>query len=845
MQTTQNSIEHDHPNVNNLLIAESESNNDIGTPNDKQEKRPVQISQQIKEINLGTEEEPQMVKIADTADAAESQKWVEFLKQYKSIFAWSYRDMQGLDPEIIMHSLPIKSDCKPVKQKLRRMRPELSSKVKEEIDKQLEAGLLEVVDYPEWLANIVVVPKKDGRIRVCVDYRDLNKASPKDDFPLPHIDILVDNAAMHFQYSFMDGYSGYNQILLDPEDKVKTAFTTPWGTFCYRVMPFGLVNAGATYQRAVVIIFHDMIHSIVEVYVDDIVAYSREGQDHMEVLKRVFDRLLETKLKLNPSKCVFGVSSGKLLGFIVSQRGIEVDPDKIKAIQEMQPPKNQTEIRGFLGRLNYIGRFISQLTATCEPLFKLLRKDQPYDWTEDCQMAFNKVKEYLQNPPVLVPPVKGRPLLLYVTVQENSMGALLAQHDETGKKERAIYYLSKKFNDCEVKYSSIEKTCCAVAWAVQRLRHYLINYTTWLLSRIDPIKYIFERPYLTSRIARWQALLSQYDIVYMTQKAVKGSAIADLLADHPRDDYEPASTEFPDEDILATYKEEGNMLDDEMWVMKFDGASNRLGKGVGAVLISPEEKQYPVAAKLRFKCTNNVAEYEACALGLKLALDMKVKNLTVYGDSDLIIRQMQDRWNTRDPKLVPYNEYLKALVEQFEEVQFDYIPREKNQLADALATLAAMLDLEGEGETELIQIHRQEIPAYCLAMEQVPDGKPWFFNISQYLKNQEYPIEASETDKKTIRRLAAGYFLSGETLYKRSFDGTLLRCLNAEEAQRVIKEVHEGSCGSHSNGQNMARKIMRAGYYWSTIESDCISYVRKCHKCQIYADNTHGRFGSS
>ena len=258
-----------------------------------------------------------------------------------------------------------------------------------------------------------MVPKKDGRIRICVDYRDLNAASPKDDFPLPHIDVLVDQAAMHAVYSFMDGYSGYNQILMDPEDKSKTAFTTPWGTFCYRVMPFGLKNAGATYQRAMVIIFHDMIHNEVEVYVDDLVVKSKEDEDHINVLRKVFERLKQVNLKLNPSKCVLGVTSGKLLGFIISQRGIEIDPDKIKAIQEMPPPKNQKEVRGFLGRLNYIGRFISQLTSTCEPIFKLLRKGQPCEWNKECQAAFDKIKDYLKNPPVLMPPVPNAAICDY------------------------------------------------------------------------------------------------------------------------------------------------------------------------------------------------------------------------------------------------------------------------------------------------------------------------------------------------------------------------------------------------------------------------------------------------
>ena len=146
----------------------------------------------------------------------------------------------------------------PVKQKLRRVKPEMLLKIKEKVKKQLDAGFLEVAKYPQWVANIVPVPKKDGKVRMCVDYRDLNRASPKDNFPLPHIDTLVDNTAKHSLFSFMDGFSGYNQIRMAPEDMEKTTFLTMWGTFCYKVMPFGLKNAGATYQRAMVTLFHDM-----------------------------------------------------------------------------------------------------------------------------------------------------------------------------------------------------------------------------------------------------------------------------------------------------------------------------------------------------------------------------------------------------------------------------------------------------------------------------------------------------------------------------------------------------------------------------------------------------------
>ena len=179
-------------------------------------------------------------------------------------------------------------------------------------------------------STCVPVPKKDGRVRMCVDYRDLNKASPQDDFPLPHIDILVDNTAGHALLSFMDGFSGYNQIRMAPEDMEKTTFITEWGTFCYRVMPFGLKNAGATYRRMATTLLHDMMHRKVEVYVDDMIVKSKDREGHVQALQKFFER--KYKLRLNPQKCADGVTSGKLLGFVVSQRGIEVDPDKVKAI---------------------------------------------------------------------------------------------------------------------------------------------------------------------------------------------------------------------------------------------------------------------------------------------------------------------------------------------------------------------------------------------------------------------------------------------------------------------------------------------------------------------------------
>ena len=207
------------------------------------------------------------------------------------VFTWSYEDMVGLDSSIVQHHLPILPQARPVKQKLSRLHPHWSLWVKEEFRKQLSIGFISVVEYPEWLANVVTIPKKDGKVKVYVDFRDLNKASPKDEFPLPHIDMLVDSTAGHSILPFIDGLSGYNKILMALEDMKKTTFIIEWGTYCYRVMPFGLKNVGATYQRAATTLFLDMMQKDVEVYVDDMIMKSRGKADHLAALERFFERI--------------------------------------------------------------------------------------------------------------------------------------------------------------------------------------------------------------------------------------------------------------------------------------------------------------------------------------------------------------------------------------------------------------------------------------------------------------------------------------------------------------------------------------------------------------------------
>ena len=247
--------------------------------------------------------------------------------------------MLRIDPNAITHYLNVYPSSKPVCQKKRVFAPKRDNAIKEEVQKLTTAQFIREVYYPDWLANVAMVKKKNCKWRMCVDFTDLNKACPKDSYPLLCIDQLVDSIAGHQLLSFMDTFSGYNQIKMDEVNQEKTSFITSQGLFYYKVMPFGLKNVGATYQRLVNHMFRPQIGRNVEVYDDDMLVKSLDEEKHLNDLQETFDTLRRHQMKLNPSKCAFGVSSGKFLEFMVSQRGIEANPDKIQAILDMKPPK--------------------------------------------------------------------------------------------------------------------------------------------------------------------------------------------------------------------------------------------------------------------------------------------------------------------------------------------------------------------------------------------------------------------------------------------------------------------------------------------------------------------------
>jgi hypothetical protein len=309
-----------------------------------------------------------------------------------------------------------------VKQPLRQFDEEKRRAIGEEIHKLMATGFIKEVFHPEWIANHVLVRKKGGKWRMCVDYTGLNKACPKVPYPLPHIDQIVDSTAGCETLSFLDAYSGYHQIRMKESDQLATSFITPFGMYCYITMPFGLRNAGATYQRCMNHVFGEHIGRTVEAYVDDIVVKMRKAFDLLSDLETSFKCLKAKGVKLNPEKCVFGVPRGMLLGIVVFERGIEANPEKITAITHMGPIKDLKGVQRVMGCLGERGL----------PLYRLLRKTERFTWTPEVEEALGNLKALLTSAPILVPPAAGEALLIYVaaTTQVVSAAIVVERREE-------------------------------------------------------------------------------------------------------------------------------------------------------------------------------------------------------------------------------------------------------------------------------------------------------------------------------------------------------------------------------------------------------------------------------
>ena len=412
--------------------------------------------------------------------------------------------------------------------------------------------------------------------------------------------------------------------------------------------------------------------------------------------------------------------------------------------------------------------------------------------------------------PTVCAPVLGRPLHLYLASNNEAIGGLVAQEDENGI-EKPIYYVSRAFRNAETRYSGAERACLALIYASQRLRHYFLAHKIQLMTKSHPIRSLLHRPILSGRLAQWLLQLSQYEIITETPTTIKSQAIADLLAQFPRENSSSISHEVPGgmgEALLAD-------LLDSTWTLKFNGSSTSNSSGAGIVLIREDGETIAKSFKLDFSCSNNASEYEAYIIGLAIAHEMGIKHLRVIGDSNLIICQTKGEFSLKEPSLALYHALAQKLEEKFDTFEISHAMRCENRYADALATLGSQVSFEGSKVD--VTIDKRSMPITDLLREKFKeqnlDIEDWRTPIKAKLMSPE-----GVADLKVLK----DYVLIASDLYRRLPGGILARCVNLQEAAKKLMEVHEKCC-EFKDGISLYRRLQRLGYFWPNMSKEAAS----------------------
>ncbi|XP_058753186.1 uncharacterized protein LOC131626387 [Vicia villosa] len=468
-------------------------------------------------------------------------------------------------------------------------------------------------------------------------------------------------------------------------------------------------------------------------------------------------------MRFNPEKCTFGVRARKFLGFYLTERGTEANPDKCRAFSDLPTSYSKKSIQTLNGMLTSLSRFVAKSTQHALPLFKLLHKETAFEWTEECERALSHLKQAFSSPPVLSRPEAGETLYLYLAVAAEAVSAALIR--ETPEGQRPIYFTSKALHGPEVRYQQIKKVGLALVTAARRLRHYFLDHTI-IVRTEQPIKQLLAHPDMARRMLRLSLELAEFDIKYEGRKDLKAQILADFVAE------------------MAFLKTANNNA--RRWTLYVDGASSSSRSGAGIILENGEGTLIEVSLSLSFPTSNNQPEYEALLAGLRLANDLEAGEIEVFTDSQLVASHILGEYQVKSETLAEYLTLVHGRLARFRSAKVKHIPREHNSRADILSKLASTRK-KGDNKSviqEILPKPSTESSSGLALVNAIGDTSCWMTPVYNYLTSDLLPANLKEAS--VIRRRACSYVLIENRLYRRGFSIPLLKCIDEGTAPHIL-----------------------------------------------------------
>jgi hypothetical protein len=453
------------------------------------------------------------------------ESFMQILTEFQDVFDW-HNDKMGRTT-LLEHEIILKENTIPIRHRPYRMAPIEQEYLKKELDKLCQLGIIKPANTP-FTAPIILVKKKNGDYRMVVDYRKLNAQTKVDAYPLPKIDDLIDELGTSCIFTALDLRSGFHQVPLKEDSKEMTGFVTKFGTYQYEMLPMGLVNSPATFQRLIDICFGSLINKCLVAYIDDLNIHSKTYQQHLKDLRQVFVCARQGGLLFNIDKCHFFKDELKFLGYIITTNGVKTDEEKIKKIQDFPRPKSLKQIRSFIGLASYYRRFIQNFAAIARPLHDLTKTTKTIEWSQKATDSFETLKQKLIHAPVLTRADFTKPFIIVCDASQKGLGTILSQLDENGK-EHPVIYASRGLKNSEQNYGATKLECLALIWSLQMFRPYLLGKKFTVISDHSPLRWLVQSPKITGIVARWIQYLAEYDFEIQYRSGRKQEA-ADFLS---------------------------------------------------------------------------------------------------------------------------------------------------------------------------------------------------------------------------------------------------------------------------------------------------------------------------